>query len=520
MNRVKLIRTLRKYHKWPSLVLSIFTLVFAVSGIILNHRELFSGIDVPRRILLEEYRYKNWNNAAVKAACRISPDSLLVYGNIGVWLTDGNFSTFEDFNNGFPAGIDGRKISRLYLSAEGNLYAGTLFGLYRYHTGDARWKPVVMPVSDRQVVDFAGKDDSIYILTRSLLMVSPDDPDSMNFTTRYLPAPAGYENRESLFKTLWVIHSGEIGGLAGKLIVDLTGIIFIFLTLTGLVYWIFPGWVRKRKKNGRGVSTLVKLNRFSLKYHNKAGVWILLLLLVTTITGMFLRPPLLSTIANASVGKIPLTILDTANPWYDKLRSIIYDRENNCFLIGTNQGIYIFDSGFTRPADKPWPQPPVSIMGINVFERHENGSYLVGSFNGLFLWNPASDLLIDLNNPNVRVNPGKGQSPLSEHLISGYINIHGRQYIFDYNHGVRSIAGSPLFPDMPGALSQCPMSLWNLALEFHTGRYYSFVFGRLYILFIPLFGISMITVLAIGFWLWWKLYRRKGKKHGLFNQME
>jgi hypothetical protein len=42
---------------------------------------------------------------------------------------------------------------------------------------------------------------------------------------------------------------------------------------------------------------------------------------------MFLRPPLLITIANARVGKIPWSVLDTPNPWEDKLRAVIFDEE-------------------------------------------------------------------------------------------------------------------------------------------------------------------------------------------------
>ncbi|MBN1339969.1 MAG: PepSY domain-containing protein [Bacteroidales bacterium] len=508
MSRRRIIGAIRKYHKWPSLVLSIFTLVFAASGIIMNHRDLFSGIDVQRNFLHKEYRYNNWNNASVRSACRISPDSILIYGNIGVWLTDSTFSLFVDFNRGFPKGIDNRKISRLYLSKKGHLYAGTLFGLYHYNFDEKMWKSMDIEVSDPQVTDIAGKDDSLLVLTRYYLLIAPDAPGNMDFTCKTLPAPEGYDNSESLFKTLWVIHSGKIAGFAGQLFVDLTGLVFIFLTLTGMIYWLFPKWIRKRKQREKKVTNIVRANRFSLKYHNKAGVWMLAFLLITTLSGMFLRPPLLISIANATIGKIPFTLLDSPNPWYDKLRRIIYDENNHVYLIGTNQGVFISGSDLNRPLEKPWPQPPVSIMGINVFEKTEKEQYLIGSFNGLFLWNPFKDLLIDLNDPNAAIIPETNGSPLSEHMTAGYIGMGDRQYIFDYNHGVTTFGNSYTFPEMPEEIIKCPMSLWNLALEFHTGRYYSFLFGKLYILFIPLYGISMIVVLITGFWLWWKMYRK------------
>jgi hypothetical protein len=53
-----------------------------------------------------------------------------------------------------------------------------------------------------------------------------------------------------------------------------------------------------------------KIFKFNLKWHNLSGSWLIVVLLLTTLTGIFLRPPLLITIANSRVGKIPYSILD------------------------------------------------------------------------------------------------------------------------------------------------------------------------------------------------------------------
>jgi hypothetical protein len=513
MSKHRLIKRLRKYHKWPSIILSIFTLVFALSGIVMNHRELFSGADISREYLLEEYRYKNWNNAALKSACRISPDSVLVYGNIGVWLTDSLFSDFVDFNSGFPIGIDNRKIFKLHKSAQGNLYAGTLFGLYRYDLRNNKWLFVESPFGKNEVVDLLDRNDSLYVLTRSFLFIAKDQPGSFNFYKITLSSPTNYDNKEGLFKTLWVIHSGEIGGLFGKLVVDFIGLTFIFLTITGLIYWLFPKWIKRRKRKEKAIKNIKSVNRFSLKWHNKIGVWVAAFLLITTITGMFLRPPLLITIAHASVGKIPFTLWDSPNPWYDKLRRILYDEEKDRYVIGTNQGIYFSDDHFKSPLKTIPYQPPVSVMGINVFEKTKRGHYLVGSFNGLFLWNPDKGLLMNYLKPGQPPTINSGGAPLSENMTSGYINLGDRLiYNFDYNRGAESVGGRRPFPPMPKEIiERSPMSLWNLALEFHTARYYAFLFGDLYILFIPLYGLTIILILVTGFWVRWKVWRKKRK---------
>lgn len=476
----------------------------------MNHRSLFSSIDVPRKYLLEDYQYQNWNNAAIKGACIIDEDSILVYGNIGIWLTDTNFSSFVDFNYGFDRGIDNRKIFKIHKTNKGNLYAGTLFGLFRYDYKVDEWQKVELDVHDERVVDLLDKNDSLFILTRSYLLSTLDEPGSLNFSEFTLPPPENYQNNEGLFKTLWVIHSGEIAGLAGQLFVDFIGLVFIFLTITGLIYWLFPKWIRKRKIVLKKIQLIVKINRFSLKWHNKIGVWVVMFLIVTTITGMFLRPPLLITIANSKVGKIPFTLLDSPNPWYDKLRRIIYDERNNRFLVGTNQGIYIADRDLKSELKYIYPQPPISVMGINVFEKLKDGNFLVGSFNGLFVWNPDLKAMRDVYHPSGNVSSNRGGPFLSDNMTAGFIDLGNQQYVFDYNRGVESMNRFQEFPKMPNEiLKESPMSLWNLALEFHTGRYYSFIFGKLYILFIPIFGLSMLLILGTGFWLWWRIYAKK-----------
>ncbi|MCB0823636.1 MAG: PepSY domain-containing protein [Bacteroidales bacterium] len=510
MSRRKLLKRLRKFHKWPSIVLSIFILIFSISGIVMNHRELFSGLDVSRQYLLDDYQYKNWNNAAVKSACRISPDSILVYGNIGVWLTDSMLTDFSDYNAGFPNGIDNRKIFKIHQTKLGSLYAGTLFGMYRFDNRIKEWKFVHAPFGREQVVDMFDKDDSLYVLTRSYLYVSMDAPPKFEFRKVILPPPLNYDNKEGLFKTLWVIHSGEIGGFAGKLFVDLIGLTFIFLTFTGLIYWLFPKWIKRRKRKEKPIQNIKSVNLFSLRWHNKIGIWVVAFLLITTITGMFLRPPLLITIANASIGKIPFTLLDSPNPWYDKLRRIFYDEEKERFVIGTNQGIYLWDNEFNNVLIPFNLQPPLSVMGINVFEQMQNGPYLVGSFSGLYLWDPDRNLLKDFLHPNRSISVNSGGPPIGYDVSAGFIMLGNKKmYHFDYGTGVNPINHQQPFPPMPSEIREkSPMSLWNLALEFHTARYYQFIFGDLYILFIPIFGLTMILILITGFWVWWKVWRK------------
>jgi uncharacterized iron-regulated membrane protein len=62
------------------------------------------------------------------------------------------------------------------------------------------------------------------------------------------------------------------------------------------------------------------------------------------------------------------------------------------------------------------------------------------------------------------------------------------------------------------------MSLWNLALEIHTGRIFENLFGLFYILYVPLTGLALLLVLISGFFIWWLAYKKiKPLKH---NKLE
>lgn len=499
-----MIKFFKKYHKWLGIVITIFILLFSVSGIVLNHRELFSSVDVSRSILPSDYQYENWNLAAVKGSERIGEDSVLVYGNIGIWLTNDKLSDFKDFNNGFPEGVDNRKIEKVFMSSKNELFTGSLFGLYFYDKNKASWLKIFTPEHNPRIVDIAQKGDTLFVLTRSYLFKTVDQKTFVKFQ---LPPPIDFDSKISLFKTLWVIHSGEIYGSIGKLFVDLMGLIFVFLSLTGLIYFIVP-FILRKKKGQQSFTKLKRVNRWSLKWHNKIGWITLVFLVLTTFTGMFLRPPLLALIGNTKVDKIPFTELDTPNPWFDKLRRIIIDEDQNTIHIATLDGVYQSDLNFSDKLTKNKFQVPISIMGVNVFEIVDESNLLVGSFEGLFIWNFKTGFVYDaIKLEPFKANPNK-RIPLGEFLVTGFSDDFDLgKLFFDFDSGAGIIGSWREFIPMPQNIQQQKMSLWNLSLEIHTARMYKFMFGNLYILFIPLSGLIILFVLISGFVVWFKKYR-------------
>ena len=159
------------------------------------------------------------------------------------------------------------------IKTNGNrLLAGAFSGLYSFDYKKDKWVSVTLPVKEKNIVDIIQKQDTIFILTRSFLLKTTD---LFNFSVSQLPPPENYDNKSGLFKTLWVIHSDEIYGIAGKIIVDFAGLVFAFLTITGFIVFI-NRIILKKKIKPAGVKIKLKNSiKWNIKWHNKIG-WIAL----------------------------------------------------------------------------------------------------------------------------------------------------------------------------------------------------------------------------------------------------
>jgi hypothetical protein len=497
----------KKLHKWPGLIISCVLLYFAITGIIMNHRILFSGMDMNRNLLPEVYHYKNWNNAALKGNLILNSDSFLVYGNIGIWLTDSSFGQFEPWNSGFPQGIDNRKVSDVLRTENGDIYAASLFGLYIWNRETKVWSLLDTGTKHERFTGLACHGDTLYALSRSHLYKGRSRGIHTVFIKIELPAPDGYIGKVTLFQTVWQIHSGEILGLPGKLYVDLLGIITAFLSLTGIIYFFFPGWIKRRFQRNKSATKLASINKWSLRWHNKLGAWTFVLLIILFITGMFLRPPLLLFIAKADIAPVRFSHLDQPNPWYDQLRDILYDPREEMFLLSTSRGMFSMEVKDLKPK-RFQVQPPVSVMGINTLEPYRDNAYLVGSFSGLFLWNPEQPEIFNFTDGKIYQEQYTGR-PVGDFKVTGTLSDgKGHFYLADYDKGMVPLSKGNAFPQMPeNILETSGISLWNVCLEIHTGRIFQAMLGDFYILIVPFVGLTGITVVLSGYLLWRRKYK-------------
>jgi len=511
----KLYKSFQKYHKWTALIFTLFFILFSLSGILLNHRTLIKGVDVSRKWLPKSYDLHNWNLASVKGVVEVGEDSLLFYGGAGIWLTDKTFSEWESFMNGLPNGSDQRKIFDLVKSLDGNYFAATRFGLYQYSRAEGKWSKQQFFSDDEFITGLEVVKGTLYVLTRNHLYSASLGISSLSFSQVELIVPVGSKPTISIFRLFWIIHSGEILGIPGRLLVDIGGLIMLFLSVTGLIYFLFPMIIKRVKAKPR-LNRLKRATRFSYKWHLNAGIFTAALLVVVSFTGMFLRPPFLLFVVNGGINQNSNSKTVNEVFWHDKLRDIRFDESRDIFLLAAADGIYYSRDSFTTSLQPFELVPPISVMGINVFEILPNGDYLVGSFSGAYRWNPYRGIVSDYITGQPAVQSKDISSPFGSLAVAGYANVSGKEYFFDYNRGViKPLADSPTIEMTKMVQQSFPFPLWNLAQEVHTCRIYSPVISVFYILIVPLAGMAVLLITLTGVLMWSK---RRSQKSGARGQ--
>lgn len=519
---MKKIFTWKKYHRWVGLVLSVFMLVFCVSGIILNHRSLFRACEVSRSLLPSSYHIKNFNNGIIRGTLSLGGDSVLAYGGAGVWLTDHQAKQWTELNTGLPKGADNRNVRNIVKTKDGVIWMATQYDAYRW--SGKQWVRLTLPDNNTRITDIALNGDSskVVILSRDAIYA----PNQV-----VLKAPKDYTPKTTLFRTVWKLHSGEFFGLPGKLVVDVVALVLIVLSITGIILFILPYGIRRQKRKG-AKETMRKMGKqmvWNQRWHNRLGYFTIVLTLWLAVSGMCLRPPFM----------IPLVLVQTeqkvenGNVWKDKLRAIRWDAAEGCWLVSTSDGFIKVDEYFEKAPvffDKD-KAPGISPMGINVFERYADlnstsdslhatsdslratsqDEWLVGSFSGMYRWNPQTGEVLDYFTG--KPHEQKSMRPVSNSTVTGYSKdfLGGKPIVFEYSKGAvvsdKEIETVPI--EMPETLAKTKMSLWNVALELHVGRCYSPFLGPISDLFVFLSGLLISLILLSGYII---LRRQKKRK--------
>ena len=460
-------------------------LMFCLSGIVLNHRELVADINIDRSFLPADYRYNKWNMGLLRGSIKYK-DKVLIYGNSGIWKTDSTGHYFSDFNKGLPAGADFRNIKAMVQTPDGSLFAAGQFGLYR---NDGKgWESTSLKLSKHErISDLVLKEDTMVVVGRSYLYTSVSPYNE--FSRLELKAPEGYDGKVSLFRTVWLMHSGEMFGTVGKLIMDAVAVILIVLCLTGITYWLLPKYIKRIRMSGKTATGSIQLMKSSLNWHDKLGRYTFIILMFVAFTGWCLRPPVLIALVSFRTPAIPYTVADSDNAWNDRLRMLRYDAEYGDWLLSSSEGIFSLATLRSVPV-KLENTPPVSVMGLNVWQKDSCGNWLTGSFSGMYVWDRSRQFSTDYFTGE-KAEDVAGP-PFGKFAVSGYCdNIGEKPFVVEYHNGTSAIP-------MPEDFSCLPMSLWNFAQEIHTGRIYT-VLGQGTLVYIFFAGMAAMWCIYTGF---------------------
>lgn len=494
-------KTWHKQHKWAGLAVCIFLLMFCLSGILLNHRSWIKDVNVSRSWLPSRYDYHDWNGGLLRGTIPVD-DKILIYGSGGMWLTDSVASELLDFNEGLPEGADYRQIrsavvvqgiNRHHQQVE-SLFAVSPFSLYRYGLHGV-WNTVPLPLAEgERLTDLTCHGDTLVAVGRSHLYVSKWP--FRQFRRITLPAPSHEKQRVTAFRTVWLLHSGELFGDAGKFVVDMIGLVLIVLCLTGIILWAVPSLIRRLKRRGMKAKGWTKMFRSSFAVHDGVGKYTIILTFLIALTGWCLRPPLMIPLVLSKIPPLPGTVLQSDNAWNDRLRMLRYDERRGDWLLSSSDGFYSMKDLKGAIPVKEMSVPPVSVMGLNVWQMNDRGLWLCGSFSGMYVWDRQKGTSVDYFSHQPA--PKTSGPPFGQTVVSGFTSDIGhRSMVVEYDKGTHAIA-------QPENLSRLPMSLWNVALEVHSGRIYFGNAATYFFVFIA--GILCVWCLWSGF----KIRRRRG----------
>lgn len=494
----------QRQHRWSSLTSIFLMLAFCISGVILNHRHMWDNVDVSRSVLPPFYRYDKWDQGLLKGTMKTG-NHVLIYGSGGIWLSDSVGSNVADYNKGLPSTSAGRQIIAMDINNKGEILAASPTSIYRLDKLTDKWKEIKTDLLESNIVDTSHrisdmivKGDSLIVLTRSNMLISTDN--GLTLTQQGLVAPAEGKHHPTLFRTMLDFHNGTLFGLTGKIILDILSIGFIILCVTGLSMYIYRILIRK-KKDRDSAKNMASGYRKNFKWHNTIGASFFVLFMAVVVSGWMLRPPFLIAIVKARTSAIPGTSLASDNPWLDKLRVIRYDKNQGDWILSTSEGWYTMHDLSETPR-KLDLAPPVSIMGVKVLEPTVNGQWLVGSFSGIFLWDRSTNAISDyITGEKADLNPGP---PFGKLPVAGFSrDFSGNEVVATYDNGTNAIV-------QPNELSNLPMSVWQAALETHTGRIFFGNSATYFYVFIS--GGIIFWCMLSG----WKI--RKGKRKARTRQ--
>ncbi len=503
-------------HKYLGLLLILFLVWMSVSGILLNHPEMISGISVPAIFVPPQYHIENWERGALSETVfpAANPQIAIASGKEGIWISYDRGRSFNSFmGNGYPEGSYDRKTSSILLLEAGPnplVLACTYGGLYYRNLSYGPWRRIDFSTDDERPIRALQASGRLLLFTEDNIYATSDHAPPFNFR-KITPARAG-ESNVTLIKLFFDLHSGANFGMPGKLIYDAAGLVLVILCITAFYTWYYPKKLKLRLRfRMRNRAKRPKVFLFLLRYHLHLGIWSALLLLIIGATGLFMRPPFIAAIAEKSMPAKYYPGMLPDNPWYQKIRNAAYNPSTGDVLIDCRDGMYAgsFESG--EPFHKQTMPVDVFVMGATVMNFDADGTLLLGSFNGLYLVDLEQRRAIDVSN-GAEAEYVSSMRP-GEYMITGYFQTPDHaHFITTHDSGLLHVSGRTTYGPFPmpcEKLADQSMPLWNYLFELHNGRLFQDFIHDWYILLVPLGSLLSCLLVVTGIVDWFVVRNRQ-----------
>ena len=517
-------RSSKWLHKILGLALILFLIWMSLSGVLLNHPDLIAGVSVPRWLVPSQYHPQNWNRSGIVSAVfpESEPGAAYLAGKLGIYKrVDGRVSP-QSVHAGLPDSDFYRKTQQLFLlqRPEGEwLLAATEGGLYARQLPDGIWLEQPLGEHREPVRKILQTNDELLVFTESAAYAAsiaapvkyaesatlgtPAATLALEFSRRQLERPPS-EPRVSLIKLFFDLHDGKVWGLPGRLLFDAAGLLLCYLSVSAFYAWYYPRLLQARRRRGgaKPGRWMGRLFRFIHKYHLKLGIWSAGFLLLFGLTGFFMRPPMLMLLA----GDVPAAWYPgplPANPWQQKIKNALYDPAAERVLIQADDGVWRGRADLSGPFTRINLPAPIFVMGATVFDTQPNGSYLVGSFSGLYRVDPSAERAVNLlvdEAPDVE----RSMRPAATMVTGWLTSPEGDAYIATHYQGLVANSGeaADAFQMPPEVREQYRMPLWNYLFEVHNGRFFQEWLGGGYILIVPLGALLLVLITLTGVYDW------------------
>jgi len=444
------------------------------------------------------YQYFNWNRFSFRDSLLLADGRMYIAGKMGVFYSSGAGVPFQELNDGFPESLYLRDTNTL-LGVEHNgqlrLFAGGRSGLYYRDHDSVEWRQIPLQGS-HGIVDLLNSGKKVLAFSAHGCFSAGVEEDEPLFRPLHLQLDTKGKNIPG-YRLLFELHSGKLFGLPGRLLVDFSALILLFLSVSALYIWFVP-W-QKRRTGNTG-----KRNRLYVPfylYHLKFGIWIGCFLFILGGTGALVRPPL---ILLSSYWQIPFSWLIQDIP---EILKVALPNDGS-LVIATRDGWFRGKADLSEIFQPIYPPLPVFGMGATVVKPLQDNELLIGSFSGLYRWNPnrtfATDMMGKRAEYTAQVRPGEMMVAgvlVADGVLAGYA---------DYKKGLVEIDGKAIVDrPSPVGLVNNRSSLYHFLFELHNGRLFRDLLGSFYILYVPLLGMGLMLIVCTGVIGWLKRKQRR-----------